>query len=117
MLFHIVDRQQWNDAVDAGSYRPERYEAEGFIHLSEQHQVLTPANAIYHGRSGLVLLVIDPSTLLAEVIYEPGALGEDELFPHLYGELNPDAVVGIVDFPPEPDGTFRLPDGLSSYGD
>ena len=43
-----------------------------------------------------------------------GARGEGagELFPHLYGELNVDAVVRVVELPCEVDGSFRLPEGL-----
>jgi uncharacterized protein (DUF952 family) len=42
--------------------------------------------------------------------YEPP--GDGELFPHIYGALNLDAVVRILDFPPAADGSFALPPGL-----
>jgi glutathione S-transferase len=37
-----------------------------------------------------------------------------EVFPHLYGPLNLDAVVQILPFPAGSDGTFRLPGSLSA---
>lgn len=108
-LFHIIGAAAWHDAVARGNVEPHAPSGDGFVHLSERGQILRPANLLYRGRTDLVLLVIDPARLNAEVRYEPGSHGEDELFPHLYGSLNCDAVVGTFGFRPNADGSFSLP--------
>lgn len=113
MLFHIIAEHDWAVAQQAGQYRPAGLESEGFIHLSQKGQILRPANLLYQGRIDLILLVIDPQLVDAEVVYEPGSHGEAEDFPHLYGALNIDAVIETVDFPCGEDGTFCLPEGLN----
>lgn len=113
MLFHIIAKQDWIEAERAGEYRPAGFDVEGFIHLSTNEQILRPANLLYNGRSDLELLVIDPERVDAEVVFEPGSHGESELFPHLYGSLNIDAVVDRVDFPCTADGSFELPEQLT----
>ena len=115
-LFHIVDRDAWAEAERLGRYAPDSVAIEGFIHLSELAQVLRPANLLYCGRHDLVLLVIEPGALRADVVYEPGSHGEDEHFPHLYGPLNLDAVVAVVDFPCRADGHFELPPDVAPTG-
>ncbi len=112
-LFHIVARSDWSEAETLGRYAPDSYAVEGFIHLSRLDQVLRPANLLYRGRSDLVLLVVEPERLRPDVVFEPGSHGEDELFPHLYGPLNLDAVVAVIDFPAGNDGGFELPAELS----
>ena len=103
-------------AVARGTYAPTSLRDEGFIHCSIIAQVIDTANRFYRGSDNLVLLHIDESRLKAELKYEAPAMmhGESagELFPHLYGELNVDAVVRIVELPCEADGSFQLPDGL-----
>ena len=46
---------------------------------------------------------------MAELKYEPGVHGEKDLFPHLYGALNVDAVVETYEFVPGEDGLFVFP--------
>jgi uncharacterized protein (DUF952 family) len=109
VVFHIIGSRDWADAQDRGRYAPDAFAADGFVHLSNRDQILRPANLLYRGRTDLKLLVIEVSRLRARVVCEPGSHGEDELFPHLYGQLNLDAVIDVVDFPCNPDGTFALP--------
>ncbi len=65
------------------------------------------AQANYRGVPDLVLLVVDPSQLKAELRYEQPE-PEAPLFPHLYGPLNVDAVVDVLEFEERESG-FVLP--------
>jgi uncharacterized protein (DUF952 family) len=120
MILHIVGESEWVEAVGRGSYAPSSLAAEGFVHCSTLAQVVATANRFYRRQHGLVVLCIDEERLRVELGYEKpaGARGEaeGEVFPHLYGELNVDAVVRVVEFPCETDGSFRLPEGLRVLG-
>jgi len=116
MIVHIVKRIEWADAVERGTYAPASLRAQGFIHCATIAQVVDTANRFYRGQQGLVVLCIDASRLKAELKYEAPAMAHGEavgeMFPHLYGELNVDAVARIIELPGEADGSFRLPDAL-----
>jgi uncharacterized protein (DUF952 family) len=108
VILHITSRADWESAQALGDYRLDSLATEGFIHCSTPDQVLGPANALYRGRGDLVLLVIDPARLAADLVYED-CYEAGQTFPHIYGPLNLNAVVRVVPFPPLPDGTFALP--------
>lgn len=108
LILHIVSQTAWQTAVHRGSYRPDSFDADGFIHCSTPAQVLGPANSLFRGQAGLVLLCIDPDRVAAPIVYED-CYAAGEAFPHIYGELNLDAVLGVIRFPPAADGTFALP--------
>ena len=107
-ILHIPTQKDWQTAVAAGEYRAVTLDSEGFIHCSTAEQVLMPANAMFAGRSDLILLTIDPTALTANLVYED-CYKSGEQFPHIYGPLNLDAVTGFINFSPNPDGTFSLP--------
>ena len=118
MILHIVNRTEWLEAVRCGSYTPASLKAEGFIHCSSLAQLVGTANRFYRGHQELIVLCIEEARLKPELRYEAPAKAQGELagelFPHLYGELNVDAVVRVVELPCELDGSFRLPDELRS---
>ena len=113
-LVHITHRDAWEAAQGAGVYPAPSLDAEDFIHLSTVSQVVGTANRFFRGHADdLVLLVIDPKRLRPEVRYEPA---DGQMFPHLYGPLNADAVVRVLPFAPRADGTFALPPELAGAG-
>lgn len=125
LILHITSRERWQAAQAPGEYRDPSLEKEGFIHTSTSEQVVRTGNRFYQGQSGLVLLCIDTDKLKARWVFEdashPAPVADEtipnrpEQFPHIYGPLNVDAVVGVVDFVAEPDGLFVLPSGVQAY--
>ena len=110
IIVHIAEQATWQSALDAGIYSAPSLQTEGFIHFSTPAQVIRVANALYTGRPDLLLLVVDPADLAADLRYEaPVHEDSEELFPHLYGPLNLDAVTDVLPFPPRADGLFVLP--------
>ncbi|MGB3410226.1 MAG: DUF952 domain-containing protein [Microthrixaceae bacterium] len=118
MLLHIVAEAEWARVSRSGeAYFAAGQDVVGFMHLSTPEQVLIPANLFYKGQENLVLVAIDEDALGPELKWEQGVPPSgDMLFPHLYGPLEPTAVIGAVPFPCASDGSFSLPD-LSDVSD
>lgn len=108
MLLHIAHGDEWARAQVDGVYRADSLRDQGFIHCSYPHQIIRVADRVYRGQRGLVLLHIDPVRLDSMVVEEDG--GGGELYPHVYGPINLDAVVKVERLEPGDDGSFTLPD-------
>jgi uncharacterized protein (DUF952 family) len=95
--------------------------SEGFIHCSTWSQVLPVARKFYRGQTGLVLLAIDPARVTAVLKWEPPSDGQPpegvpygDPFPHIYGPINTEAVVQVLDFGLDPNGEFSLPAAVTA---
>jgi uncharacterized protein (DUF952 family) len=104
-ILHLATDMAWARAVRDGSYVADSLAADGFIHCSDPQQVVAVANARFLSREDLIMLQIDATRLSAEGRYE-NLEGGPELFPHIYGPINLDAVIRATPFPPRPDGRF-----------
>jgi len=116
LIFHITSRRAWDEAQQNGVYRAESLATEGFIHCSTLSQVLPVAENFYKGQSGLILLAIEPTLLSSDLKWEPPSGGtpppgvpDGDLFPHIYGPINLDAVVNVAEFRPDANGRFPIP--------
>jgi uncharacterized protein (DUF952 family) len=115
-IFHIADAHDWSVAAASGSYETSSRDLslgeQGFIHASRLDQVGLVAQAIYADyREPLVLLTIDPSRLTAPVVEEDGGTGE--LFPHIYGPINVDAVTAVNELRWDPASQLVLPPSVT----
>ena len=110
-ILHITQSDRWTKAKNLGTYRSETLDSEGFIHCSTVAQVIGSANRFFKQQQDLVILVIDVDRVTSEIRYE----GADptNLFPHIHGELNIDAVIQSIDLEADSDGSFILPKELN----
>jgi len=105
-IYHLALVRDWEAARATGQYAVSTLgrtlEEVGFIHASRADQWAGVRERFYAGvTEPLVLLVIDPSRLAAEVRDEP-VPGLTETFPHVYGPIEVEAVVEVRGLPAEP---------------
>ena len=104
LIVHICSVAEWRAAQSIGEYYADSLAREGFIHFSKPEQAVDTANRYYAGRGDLLLLWVNVETLTAELRWE---CSHGEIYPHLYGPLNLEAVLGVIPYLPEKDGIFR----------
>lgn len=95
LLFHVAQTKDVDQSAETGAYRCDSIATEGFIHCCKPEQLQGVLERYYSGVTGLLLLHIDSDLLLSELVFE-NTVGGEELFPHVYGEINMDAVVQIT---------------------
>jgi uncharacterized protein (DUF952 family) len=94
-IFHITPRTTWEESQANGEYRGDTLAGEGFIHCCTPEQVAGVYGRYFRGQSDLLVLRIDSGRLTSPLRWE-NPPGSDEMFPHLYGPLNLDAVIEVV---------------------
>jgi uncharacterized protein (DUF952 family) len=110
-IYKICPAAAWREAERQGVYRGSADDArDGFMHFSASSQVAGTAAKHFAGQIGLLLIAVDADALGAALRWERSR--NDELFPHLYGELDPGAVIAIYEMPVLPDGMHDIPELL-----
>lgn len=94
MIYHITDKQTWENAIQAGEYTCPSLAKEGFIHLCKEEQITGVKERYYQGKQDLLLLVVAEEKIKALVKYELSPT-LNENFPHSYGPLNLDAITEV----------------------
>jgi uncharacterized protein (DUF952 family) len=94
MIYHVVTKLSWENAQQRGFYAADSLVLEGFIHCSTTNQVKGVLDRYYKNVTDLLLLHIDETKLTPPLKYEL-APSVNEEFPHIFGQLNLDAVVEV----------------------
>jgi uncharacterized protein (DUF952 family) len=92
-IYHITSKEWWAKWTDVDYYESPTFKQETFIHLSTANQVAGVLQRYYAGQTALLKLQIDTEKLTAELTYELAT--NNEFFPHLFGQLNKDAIINI----------------------
>ena len=108
-IYKICSASAWREAERQGVYRGSADDVrDGFIHFSTGAQVVETARRHFFGQKGLFLVEVDADALGDALRWEHSR--NDDLFPHLYGELDLGAVVGVRDIHARTDGTHDIPE-------
>ncbi len=114
VILHLAHRTDWDAALVRGAYetstRGARLDEVGFIHASYPEQLAAVAEAFYADDDAeLCVLVIDDDAVRASgtrVVDEDGGTGE--LFPHVYGPIDPAFVTEVRPAGLDAEGRFRV---------
>ena len=108
-IYKICSASAWREAERHGAFGGSADDLrDGFIHFSTAAQVAETAKKHFFGQTGLFLIAVDADALGDSLRWEPSR--DDELFPHLYGELDLGAVTAVLDLRARSDGTHDIPE-------
>lgn len=93
-VYHILPRKEWEIVKTTQTYEPLSLKKEGYIHFSTKEQIPQVRERYFQNQKDLVILQIDPLKLKAELKYEL-VYEQENLYPHLYGPLNLEAIVDV----------------------
>jgi uncharacterized protein (DUF952 family) len=99
-VYHIVLPEDWEKFQDQDYFEAESLRTEGFIHCSFSGQLEEVLKRYYQGAKAVIILEIETDKLTSKLIKEPST--NDEVYPHIYGRINREAVVGVKEVQIEP---------------
>ncbi|HXC28672.1 MAG TPA: DUF952 domain-containing protein [Stellaceae bacterium] len=109
MIYHMCRAGEWAAAIKAGSYCGSPQDlTDGFIHFSTAAQIVESARKHRAGQEGLLLVAVEADRLGDRVKWETSRGGD--LFPHLYGPLDPGESTSVRPLPLSSDGLHIFPE-------
>ena len=102
--YHLTPAEIWTASAPPAPFGPDSLGTEGFVHLTHAEDELLAAGDRYYRDDPrpYVALLVDLDRLTVPWRYDG-----DPRFPHAYGPLDRDAIVGIHEVRRDADGRFR----------
>ena len=124
VVYHIAIKENFIQAIQKNYYKPIDFDADGFIHCTgEPDTTLVVLDDYFRQVTKDILLIrIDINKLTSTIKFEKPApikgggtnhVKEGLLFPHIYGALNLDSIIGAAIIERR-DGAFVWPDKFMS---
>src|SRR5438067_789013 len=108
MIYHMCPADTWQEAARTGAYDGTADDQrDGFIHFSTAEQIAESARRHRAGQVGLLLIAVESGRLGQRLKWEKSRGGD--LFPHLYGPLNPTEIASARPLPFDPNGEHIFP--------
>lgn len=111
-IIHSVNKEEYEKEIKKGTYGRKSIEKYGFIHCSDLDTYYLVAPNFKNDRNKRLILLIDTDKVDSKIIWEDGG-GVD--FPHVYGLLNPNAIVGVFEHIWSENRTWIPNDELFNY--
>lgn len=92
-IYHVISQIDWEDVKKSEFYAPDSLIREGFIHFSLREQIPGVIERYYKDQTGLLVIKVEINKLKSKLEFEQ--VPDSGLFPHLYGKLNMNAVIGV----------------------
>jgi uncharacterized protein (DUF952 family) len=93
IIYHIVLPEVWENFKDRDFYEAESLQTEGFIHCSFAEQISGVLDRYYKTAEKVLILHLETDKLTSKLVEEPST--NNEIYPHIYGKINRDAIVEI----------------------
>ena len=107
LIYHLARRGEWEGRSLTEEYSAPSLALEGFNHCSQDEaQLLAVARRLFAGERDLVALELETDLLTSEVKLEASRSGE--IYPHIYGNINTQAVMAVRQLLISDDGEFYL---------
>jgi uncharacterized protein (DUF952 family) len=93
LIYHIVLPEIWEKFKGEKFYVADSLKTEGFIHCSFAEQLEAVLRRYYKDAGKVLILEIKTELLTSKLVNEPSTGGE--IYPHIYGKINVEAITGI----------------------
>jgi len=113
IIYKIVTKSEWSIAEKEGNFKGSVVDKkDGFIHTSTSKQAKKSAELYFKDIDDLLLVAINCEKINDLVKWEPAKSRNNELFPHIYGDLPLSGVISVISLPLGTNGHI-FPDNFS----